>query len=147
MNKNNSKKILIVEDDLSNHPLFRKAFENSGFQVVISQNADGEFASDVSEVAPDIISMDLMIGKPDVVLLRDGFDAIELLKGDERTKHIPIIVMTNFFEISKVERAKALGAADYVSLQGNSITEIPDIFTAYLKDPKHYNPTHPVFRD
>ena len=99
-------KILIVEDDLNMHPLYTKAFEESGFEVVIFQTADGFFPEDVYNQKPDIISMDLMIGKEGEETERDGFDAIEVLKSDSRTYEIPIIVLSNFYEENRVRRAK-----------------------------------------
>ena len=139
-------KILIVEDDLNNHSLFRQAFEEKGFEVVIRETADGDFLPETIFFKPDIISMDLLIGKSDAVTLLDGFQAIELLKTDDRTKGIPVIVLTNFFEEGKVQRAKELGAVDFLSLQGQSIKNVPDIFKRYLEDPAKYRPTHPIFR-
>ena len=144
--KHSTPKILIVEDDINNHPLFRKAFEAKGFEVTIRKTADGDFLSEVIFFKPDIISMDLMIGQADAETQRDGFEAIELLKTDDRTKDIPVIVLTNFFEEGKVERAKGLGSVDFLSLQGQSISSVPDIFKRYLDDPKKYHPTHPIFR-
>lgn len=144
---NNKKpKVLIVEDDLSNHPLFLKAFEDNGFSVHILKSADDDFLKEVIVFMPDIISMDLMMGESEAVTERDGFDAIQMLKSNENTKEIPVIVLTNFFEEGKVQRAKELGAVDYISLQGQSINKVPDIFKSYLNKPKKFIPTHPIFR-
>ncbi|MEK7639345.1 MAG: response regulator [Patescibacteria group bacterium] len=145
--KKDKPKILIVEDNESNHPLFRESFEQAGFDVIISQNADGEFAEDVAALKPDIISMDIMIGKLGVAIQRDGLQTIQLLKSRKETKHIPIIVMSSLYEEGKVRQAKALGAADFVNLQGHAITRVPDIFKKYLTHPDQYHPTHPIFRE
>lgn len=139
-------KILIIEDNKYNHDLFRDAFEEHGFEVVIQPNADGFFAETVSEIKPDIISMDLMIGNDGSAAERDGLEAISLLKQDLRTHTIPIIVLSNFFETGKVERAKELGAVDYINLASHAITKIPHFYQQYLEDPKHYRPSHPIFR-
>jgi CheY-like chemotaxis protein len=139
-------RILIVEDNVHNHNLYKDAFERIGFEVVITPNADGYFIDMVNELHPDIISMDLMIGNSGSVAEREGLDAIELLKGDLRTHEIPIIVLSNFFEESKVKRAKELGAIDYINLGGHSITKIPEYYKKYLDDPKHYKPIHELMR-
>jgi len=139
--------ILIVEDNKLNFQLYRDAFEKNGFEVVLHENADGFFPETVSEIAPDIISMDLMLGNEGIATERDGFEAIEKLKSDLRTAHIPIIVLTNFFEESKVRRAKELGAVDFINLAGQAIQKIPLHYLRYLKDPKHYKPSHPIFRE
>ena len=138
-------RILIIEDNESNHDLFRIAFEAKGFEVVISQNGDGDIVSDIAGIKPDIISMDLMLGKPNVDLARDGFDTLALLKSDERTASIPVFILTSFFTPDKVQRSKDLGATDFISLPGHAMGTIPDFFLQYLKNPKKYHPVSPVF--
>ena len=147
MFKKEPPKILMVEDNKSNHPLFQKAFEDAGFAVTILQNADGPFIEQVKQVNPDIVSLDIMIGKSGADLERGGLDALALIRGDQETKSIPVMMLTNFFEEKKVERAKELGAVDFINLQGHAITAIPKIFLNHLHDPKNYIPSHPDMRD
>lgn len=147
MFKKHPPKILIVEDNVNNHQLFTKAFEASGFSVVICPYVDEGFIEDVVGIQPDIISMDIMIAGPNPALSHDGLSAIEFLKADERTRDVPVMVLTNFFEETKVAAAKENGAVDFINLQGHSISAIPRIFKKYLEDPKHYIPSHPVFRN
>ena len=139
-------KILIVEDNKFNHPLYRDAFEQAGFEVVISDDAEGYLPEAVNIVKPDIISMDLMIGKEGMDTERDGFSAIEALKSDLRTHDIPIIVFSSFFEEGKVRRARELGAVDFINSAGMSIREVPKQFLLYLENSKGYKPSHPLFR-
>lgn len=140
-------KILIVEDNKHNHKLYRDVFEKAGFDVTLCENADGFFAEEAAKIAPNIISMDLMMGKDGHPTERDGFTAIEYLKSDMRTHTIPIIVLTSFFEENKVRRAKKLGAVDFITVSGQPISKIPHYYLRYLKDPKHYKPSHPIFRE
>ncbi len=140
-------KILIIEDNVHNHDLYRDVFERAGFEVTLRENADGFLAEEVAVLLPDIISMDLMMGKDGEATERDGFDALELLKGDLRTHAIPIIVLTSFFEESKVRRAKELGAVDFISIPGQTISKIPLHYLQYLENPKHYIPVHSIFKE
>lgn len=146
MFKNTKPKVLIVEDDANNHPLFREAYESVGFDVMITDNADDNFIDGVVALKPDIISMDLMIGKQGDANARDGFEAMELLQSDGRTKEIPVMVASNFFQDEKVARARELGARDYFNLQGRSLTEIAEHLKAFTDAPKKYTPTHPMFQ-
>jgi CheY-like chemotaxis protein len=139
--------ILIVEDNKHNQHLYKDAFEKKGFEPVFVNNADGFFPEEVSKVAPDIISMDLMLGADGIGEDRDGFEAMAVLKADLRTAHIPIVVLTNFFEEGKVRRAKELGAVDFLNTAALSINRVPEHFLRYLKDPEHYKPSHPLFRE
>ncbi len=142
----NKPKILIIEDNKHNHQLYRDVFEQAGFDVVIGDNADGLLPEAVSALAPSIISMDLMLAKGGVAAERDGFDAIEKLKTNPQTKHIPIIVLTNFSEESKVWRARELGAADFITVAGVPIQKIPQYYLKCLNEGEKYKPTHPIFR-
>lgn len=135
-------KILIIEDTEINHQLYRDAFENAGFDVTILARVDVDFYEAVMATAPDIISMDLVIGDDE----HDGFEAMRDLKLYPKTKKIPVIVLTSFSEESKVLRAKELGAVDYISTMGQPIQKIPNHYLRYLKDPKHYKSSHPLFR-
>lgn len=142
-----TKKILIVEDDQHNHGLFQKAFSEAGFEVHICPDVDDDFVEFVTAVSPDIISMDLMIAKHGGEAHRDGFEAIELLKADKRTKDIPVIVLSSFHEETKIARAKAVGAVDFINLQGQSLPTIAAEFMSYLQDPKKYKPNQAIFRE
>ncbi len=146
MKEKKKSKILIIEDNTYNHDLYREVFERAGFDVTIHENADGFFPEVVHGIMPDIISMDLMMGKDGKATERDGFEAIEMLKNDLRTHSIPVIVLTSFFEESKVLRAKELGAVDFISFAGQTPSKIPDHYMRYLEDPKHYKPSHPLFK-
>lgn len=135
----------MVEDNKNNHLLFTKAFEDAGFEVMIAQNAEVGFVDLVTNFKPDIISLDIMIGKSGADLKVGGLEALQMLKEDERTKRIPVMMLSNFFEEGKVGRAKELGAVDYLSLQSGSITTIPDYFKRYLQNPKKYVPLNRTF--
>lgn len=139
--------ILIIEDEPNNHPLFTDVFTAAGFEVTIRGDADGDLVDDVVAIAPDIISLDLMIGSTERIIERDGFTALELLKADERTASIPVIVLTNFFQTEKVWRAKELGAVDYILLQGQELPKIAAHYKEYLDSPRKFVPVHEVFRD
>lgn len=139
-------KILIVEDFEANHELYRKVFEDVGFEVSIMRKVDDNFIETVCQFSPDIISMDLMIEEDVTDHPFAGFDLLFLLKADERTVQIPVIILTAFFEETKVTKARDLGAVDFICVSGHQVQKIPEIFLRYLHDPKHYIPSHPLFR-
>jgi CheY-like chemotaxis protein len=139
-------RILIVEDREVNNSLYREVFTAAGFEVLTLTVVDDNFIDIVCEFSPDIISMDLMIEYGKAEHSFAGFDLLSLLRNEVRTSAIPVVILTAFFEESKVEEAKALGAVDFVSVSGHTIQKLPEIFLRYLDDPKHYVPTHPLFR-
>jgi len=100
------KKILLVEDHSDMRRLMSLFLERAGYDVV-----EAETGLDAIERAtttqPDLITMDL--GLPDV----EGDEAIARLKLNPSTKHIPVIVITAYYEGSpRVESALVAGACE-----------------------------------
>ena len=80
-------KILIVEDNEMNRDMLSRRLERKGFDVVLAE--DGQKGVNMSKSEnPDVILMDL--GLP----VMDGWQATSMIKEDETTKNIPIIVLT-----------------------------------------------------
>jgi two-component system cell cycle response regulator DivK len=132
--------VLIIEDNPANHLLYRNAFETFGFEVTMLGSADGDFVQAVNDIKPSIISMDIRIGE------RNGLEAAKLLKQDDRTKDIPIMMLTNFSDSEKIAQAKKIGVTDYISLQAHAMNEVPIIFRRYFEDPENYIPSHPYLQ-
>src|SRR5690606_6066926 len=71
--------------------------------------ADGETALQVArEELPDLVLLDLML--PGM----DGLEVCRQLKGDPRTSHIPIIMLTAKAEEADAVIGLAQGADDYI---------------------------------
>jgi CheY-like chemotaxis protein len=86
----------------------RTCLDAVGYQVEIVE--DGEEALNaVRREHPDLILLDLLMPKI------DGFEVLKVLKGDEATKQIPIIVLTAKAEEEDRQRAMDLGANDYMT--------------------------------
>lgn len=118
-------KVLIVEDDQPLALAYQKKFTQEGFEV--SRADDG--ASGITkalEVQPDIIILDIMLpGK------LNGFDVLRELKLADKTKGIPVIVMTNLAE--EGQSAKELGANEYLLKVSVSLQELVGKVEKYLK--------------
>ncbi len=101
-------KILLVEDDKDISELVRYNFEKEGYTFVAV--GSGEKAFDlVRRESPQLIILDLML--PGM----DGLDVCKILKNDDRTKQIPIVMLTAKSEESDVVVGLQLGADDYVT--------------------------------
>lgn len=99
--------ILIVEDDVFLADLYRTKFNLEGFKVTVAY--DGEKGLEMaSKVMPDIILLDLVLPK------LSGFEVLEEIKANSKTKNIPIILLTNLSQRSDVEKGLKLGASDYL---------------------------------
>lgn len=99
-------KILIAEDDKFLVSAYKVKLIKEGFDVKIAQDGD-EAIELVKSFSPDVIILDLVMPK------KDGFATLEEIKEKNLTK-APIIVASNLGQSEDVERAKKLGAVDYV---------------------------------
>lgn len=109
--------VLIVEDDPINMKVFSKILtKRGGFEVRGTENVDDVMMM-AKEGIPDVILMDVSLansfyqGKP-----VDGIKITQLLKGDENTKHIPIILVTaHAMQGDKENFLTESGADGYIS--------------------------------
>lgn len=105
--KEGKTKILLVEDDTFLAGIYAAKFEQAGFAVVLA--ADGEAGLKAAQKElPDIILLDILMPK------MDGFEVLENLKKDAKTKSIPVILLTNLGQREDVDKGLKLGAVDYL---------------------------------
>jgi DNA-binding response OmpR family regulator len=108
------KKILLVDD--SNTILMMEKFilKNGPYDLVTASNGE-EAVSKASEHIPDLILLDVIMPK------MGGFDACRLIRNNEATRNIPIIMVTTRGEAANVEAGWANGCTDYVTKPINTI--------------------------
>ena len=99
-------KILIVEDNEMNRDMLSRRLERKGFTVVMAE--DGQKGVEMSKSeSPDLILMDLSLP------VMDGWQATTIIKSDDQTKNIPIIVLTAHAMAGDREKALDAGADEY----------------------------------
>jgi CheY-like chemotaxis protein len=100
-------RVLFIEDDPTVAQMYKLKLELDGYQVTMAK--DGEEGLDLaSQVKPDIIFLDIRLPK------MDGFAVLERLRGNEGTRHIPVVILSNYGERELVERGLKLGALEYL---------------------------------
>jgi DNA-binding response OmpR family regulator len=100
-------KILIIEDDRFISKMYQTKLDLEGYQVEVAEN--GLIGVEKSKsFAPNMILLDLLM--PEL----DGFGVLEALHGEDSTKDIPVIVMSNLGQEDHVKRAMNLGATTYI---------------------------------
>ncbi|GAB4222697.1 MAG: hypothetical protein Tsb005_15400 [Gammaproteobacteria bacterium] len=100
----NSKRILIIEDDLTTSDIFRHNLENAGFEVFIAGSGE-EGISMAKKLHPGVVILDIEL--PGI----SGWDVLSILKNNPETKDELIIVISVLDEKNK---GFALGATDYL---------------------------------
>ncbi len=98
-----NKKILIVDDDPNILKVFSLALSSNNYQTAVALNG---FVAGISvmQFQPDLIILDLIM--PEI----DGFEVCKRLKGDTKTSHIKIIVLTGYDTKENKKQAFEAGA-------------------------------------
>jgi len=103
-NRNEQKKILIIDDQEPAIRLFTRYLSRSNVKIIGFSKPEIVLHK-VKEVQPDLIILDIMMPK------MDGWEVLQSLKLDEQTKKIPVIICSAWGE---PELAKSLGAVDFL---------------------------------
>ncbi len=105
--KNGQPIILIVED---NRDIRMQLSDNFNSEYLIVEAIDGVTGlAKATEIIPDLVITDLMM--PEM----DGMELCERLKGDERTSHIPVIMLTARASLDDKLKGYNTGADEYIS--------------------------------
>ena len=110
-------KIVFIEDERTLQKMLGEALEAAGFSVASANDGETGLALILQEM-PDLVLLDLILPK------LDGFSVLQTLKGDEKTKDIPVMVLTNLETAEDVEKVITLGATTYL-VKANY--DLPDI--------------------
>ena len=103
------KRILCIEDEPDMIELIRLILSRHGFEVS-GANGGVEGARKIREEMPDLVLLDIMM--PDM----DGWEVYQQIKADEKTKDIPVVVVTAKAQnIDKVLGLHIAKVDDYIS--------------------------------
>jgi len=95
--------ILVVEDNAEASEILTRHLEEGGFRLAIARTGTEALAM-ARELKPVAITLDILL--PEI----DGWEVLKLLKADELTWNIPVVVIS---VIDNPALALALGAKDY----------------------------------
>ena len=123
-------RILYVEDNEGDVTLFRVALTDSGTPHTIVIKTDGEQAVNyIAEVEanrqlpPDLILLDILLSG------EDGGAICRRLKSDEKTRHIPVILLSAHAGLK--DTMSSCGADDFLA-KPFRVTELREIVKKYL---------------
>jgi len=114
-----SRTILLVEDNPDDIELTLRAFEKSNLADEIVVVRDGSEALDYlfatgrhrarnPSLAPEVVLLDLKLPK------FDGFEVLKRIRADDRTRRLPVVILTSSNEEQDVQRSYDLGANSFV---------------------------------
>ena len=114
-----SKTILLVEDNPDDVKLTLRAFKRNNLlnPIVVARDgvealevlfARGAYAERAGKPLPALIILDLKLPK------LDGLGVLKAVRGDERTRLIPVVILTSSKEEQDLIQGYSLGANSYV---------------------------------
>lgn len=116
---NHEVEILLVEDNLNDAELAIRALKKNnlankllhledGQEALDFIFADGNFSNRKVEDTPKVILLDLKLPKV------NGIQVLHKIRADERTKKIPVVVLTSSKEDPDIQKCYELGVNSYI---------------------------------
>src|SRR5215831_16209646 len=129
MEQSDEVRVLLVEDDTALAQMYRVKLEKDGYTVRVV--GDGEQALSVlAEDLPDLIFLDIRLPR------MDGLTFLERLRASQRTRNVPVVIVSNYSEQELVSRGLQLGALDYLiksqTTPGQLSQGVPDWTRPYV---------------
>jgi two-component system alkaline phosphatase synthesis response regulator PhoP len=103
------KRILLVEDEELMINILERKLSQAGYEVFIAKDGEeGLKKMKEMEPKPDLVLLDVIMPK------MSGFEVMEEMIKDKKLKEIPVIVISNSGQPVELDRAKKLGAKDWL---------------------------------
>ncbi|MCX6147673.1 MAG: response regulator [Candidatus Kapabacteria bacterium] len=100
--------ILVVDDNKITTKLMRRYLEANGFSA--REAYDGiDCLEKVEEELPDAIVLDVMMPR------MDGYETVRRIKESEKTRHIPVVIVTALNDVANQLKSIEAGADDFLS--------------------------------
>jgi DNA-binding response OmpR family regulator len=101
--------ILLVEDNPDDEALTRRALAKNNIQNEVRVARDGAEALELLDViTPEVVLLDLKLPKV------DGLEVLRRIRADERTRLLPVVILTSSKEETDLVSGYGLGANSYI---------------------------------
>jgi len=100
--------VMIVDDSPTIRKILGLTLERAGYKVVAEP--DGESALErLVQVIPDVILLDIAMPKI------DGYEVCRRIKGDRRTSHVPVVMLSGKDAFFDKVKGRVAGASEYLT--------------------------------
>ena len=122
--------VLVVEDDQVLLMILASKLRRLGHEV--GEVHDGvEATRFVKSAPPCLVFLDILLPK------KSGFDFLQDLRSDPKTKSVPVIISSQFGEEDFLERAKKYNVVKYMVKANHSLSEVAKLTDLVLGTCKH----------
>ena len=118
--------IILVEDDSFISGMYFTKLSSLGHKVEVIEDGEAAWERLQQGELPDLVLLDVVLPK------KDGFEILSDIRKNDKTKALPVILLTNLGQKPDVERGLQLGANDYVIKAHFTPTEVVDKITKVL---------------
>ena len=102
-----AKKVLLIEDEKLMIELLEKKLLQEGYDVTVAHNGQ-EGLQKMKKVRPDLVLLDIIMPK------MGGFEVLGIMKDDADLQTIPVVIISNSGQPVELDKAKELGARDWL---------------------------------
>jgi len=117
-----NRSILVVDDEPTARTMLRLILVRAGFEVVEAQDGT-EALEEVQRQLPDLMILDIMM--PGI----DGFEVCQILRSQDETADLPIIMLSARADPESVNRGLLIGATKYLTKP-----VMPDELTRHVRE-------------
>lgn len=111
------RKLLLADDSITIQKVVNLTFADQGIDVIAFGDGDRAYAV-MNELEPDIVLADVNV--PGL----NGYQLCELIRGNERTRHVPVVLLVGSFEPFDQGEADRAGANSFLTKPFSSIGQL-----------------------
>jgi len=121
-----NKKILIIEDEETLQKALSEYLKQEKFDIINAMDGEKGVEMTISE-KPDLVILDIILPK------KDGFQVLDEVKSNKKTKDIPVILLTNLESMEDIQKAFDKGATTYLVKSEYKLEDIAKKINETLK--------------
>lgn len=110
-------RVLLAEDELYIRQAYQWGLERHGYQVIAAGNGIEALEQAIAE-HPDIILLDMIMPR------MHGLEVLKRLKDNPKTRHIPVLVLTNLSQQADESEIYRQGADDFIIKSDFSMKQV-----------------------
>jgi len=115
--------VLFVEDENDLIDVYHLIFDDHGYRFLSTKNIDEAMLLCQTDNV-DLVLLDILLPGNEGEMEKLGFIFLEKLKRNEKTKNIPVIILTNLNSSEDKKKGLSLGADDYLAKSEKTPPEV-----------------------
>lgn len=123
-----AKKILIVEDEKLLTKILEMKLGHEGYEIVNAKDGE-EGLNLMRQTKPDLVLLDIILPK------KNGLEVMQEMRKDSELKDMPVIVISNSGQPVELDKAKQLGALDWIIKTEFDPNEVVEKVKKFLGSP------------